>query len=120
MSWISSALADQKIAGAVNHEQALLLFRFDRHKSHAWSLNSLAAGLGVGGVMFVSLDVGSHIASRHQSGLVSELRELPRPEVRSATGLESDDARRNIGKEAQYLATSELPRRTILPPASTQ
>jgi hypothetical protein len=47
-------------------------------------LNSLAAGLRVSGIMFVGFDVGSDIASRHQSGVMTELRQLTRPEMRSA------------------------------------
>jgi hypothetical protein len=61
----SRALADEKVAGPVNHQHALLLFCFDRRKAHSRSLNSLAAGLRVGGIMFGGFDVGSDIASRH-------------------------------------------------------
>jgi putative transposase len=104
----SRALADEKVAGSVNHQHALLLFGFDRHKAHSRSLNSLAAGLRVGGIMFVGFDVGSDIASRHQSGVMTELRQLTRPEMRSAASFEADKARRNIGEETQHLASSKL------------
>ena len=104
----SRALADEKVAGPVNHQHALLLFGFDRHKAHSRSLNSLAAGLRVGGIMFVGFDVGSDIASRHQSGVMTELRQLTRPEMRSAASFEADKARRNIGEETQHLAPSKL------------
>src|SRR5580698_7813788 len=102
------ALTDEKVAGPVNHQHALLLFGFDRHKAHSRSLNSLAAGLRVGGIMFVGFDVGSDIASRHQSGVMTELRQLTRPEMRSAASFEADKARRNIGEETQHLASSKL------------
>jgi putative transposase len=104
----SRALAEEKVAGPVNHQHALLLFGFDRHKAHSRSLNSLAAGLRVGGIMFVGFDVGSDIASRHQSGVMTELRQLTRPEMRSAASFEADKARRNIGEETQHLASSKL------------
>src|SRR3984957_16704278 len=116
----SRALADEKVAGPVNHQHALLLFGFDRHKAHSRSLNSLAAGLRVGGIMFVGFDVGSDIASRHQSGVMTELRQLTRPEMRSAASFEADKARWNIGEETQHLASSKFLRRTVLPSASTQ
>src|ERR1700733_8659931 len=102
------ALTDEKVAGPVNHQHALLLFGFDRHKAHSRSLNSLAAGLRVGGIMFVGFDVGSDIASRHQSGVMTDLRQLTRPEMRSAASFEADKARWNIGEETQHLASSKL------------
>jgi hypothetical protein len=36
----SRALANEKVAGSVNHQHALLLFCFERHKAHSRSLNS--------------------------------------------------------------------------------
>ncbi len=105
----SRALPDKKVPGAVNHEHALLLFCLARHEAHAWSLNSFAAGLSIGGIMLVGFDIGPHVASRHQSHIVTELGELAGPEMRSAAGLEADEARRNIGEEAQDLAASEFP-----------
>jgi hypothetical protein len=86
----------------------LLLVDFDKHKAHSRSLNSLAAGLRVGGIMFLGFDVGSDIASRHQSGVMTELRQLARPEMRSAANFEADKARRNIDEETQHLASSKL------------
>ena len=59
--------------------------------------------------MLVGFDMGPHVASRHQSYIVTELGELAGPEMRSAAGLEADEARRNIGEEAQNLAASEFP-----------
>src|SRR4029077_6849645 len=58
--------------------------------------------------MFVGFDVGSDIASRHQSGVMTELRQLTRPEMRSAASFEADKARRNISEETQLLASSKL------------
>src|SRR4029077_14672674 len=58
--------------------------------------------------MFVGFDVGSDIASRHQSGVMTELRQLTRPEMRSAASFEADKARWNIGEETQHLASSKL------------
>ena len=79
----SRALPDKKIPGAVNHEHALLLFCLARHEAHAWSLNSFAAGLSIGGIMLVGFDIGPHVASRHQSYIVTELGELAaRNEIR--------------------------------------
>ena len=104
----SRALADEKVAGPVNHQHALLLFGFARHRAHSWSLNSLAAGLRGGGIMFVGFDVGSDIASWHQSGVMTELRQLTRPKMRSPASFEADKARRNIGEETQHLASSKL------------
>ena len=69
--------------------------------------------------MFFGFDVGSDIASRHQSGVMTELRQLTRPEMRSAASFEADKARRNIGEETQPLLRASFLRRTVLPSAST-
>jgi putative transposase len=39
---------------------------------------------------------------------MTELRQLTRPEMRSAASFEADKARRNIGEETQHLASSKL------------
>jgi hypothetical protein len=83
------ALADEKIAGSVNHQHALLLFCFDGHKTHSRPLNGFAAGFRIGSIVLVGFDVGPHIPSRHQSGVMTELGELARPKMRAAASFEA-------------------------------
>jgi hypothetical protein len=54
----------------------------------------LADRLGVGRVVLVALDVSLHVLRRHQTNLVTELRQLPCPVVRRGTGLHTNQAGR--------------------------
>src|ERR1035437_3873567 len=72
-------------------QPALLLGRFDRYKPHSWAPHRFADRLGVGGIVLVALDVGLYILRRHQTNLMSELRQLARPVVRRGAGLHADE-----------------------------
>src|ERR1700750_982856 len=51
-------LADEQMAGAMEHQAALLLGCLGRHEPHVCPGDRLADGLSVGGIILVSLDVG--------------------------------------------------------------
>jgi hypothetical protein len=51
-------LPHQKVTRAMEHQPALLLGRFDLHKTHGRPPHRLADRLGVGGIVLVTLDVG--------------------------------------------------------------
>jgi hypothetical protein len=60
-------LTDEQMAGAVEHQAALLLERLSRHKPHVCSGDRFANGLSVGSIVLLTLDVGFHVGRRHQA-----------------------------------------------------
>jgi hypothetical protein len=64
------------MAGAVEHQAALLLERLSRHKPHVCSGDRFANGLNVGGIILLPFDVGLHVGQRHQAHSVSQRFEL--------------------------------------------
>jgi hypothetical protein len=56
-------------------------------RGHGGAANRLADRLGVGRIVLVALDLSLHVLRRHQTNLVTELRQLTRPVVRRGTGL---------------------------------
>src|SRR5271165_5000847 len=89
------ALAHQQVAYAMLHQSTLLLRRLDRNEPNGWTPHCLADSLGVGGIVFVALDVSLYILRRHQPNLVAELRQLTCPIMRRGTGFHTDKARRH-------------------------
>jgi len=83
-------LPHQKVARSMQHQTALLLGRFDLHKSHGRPSHRLTDCLGVSGVVLVALDVGLHVLRRHQSHPVAKLRQLPRPIMGRRAGFHAD------------------------------
>jgi hypothetical protein len=49
------------------------LCRLDRHKSHRLALNRLANRFGVGGIVFIALNVRLHVLRRHQPHLMAKI-----------------------------------------------
>src|SRR6516165_6991939 len=90
------------------HQPALLLGRFRLHKSHRRPANRLADCLGVGRIVFVALDVGLHVFRRHQSNLVTELRQLACPVVRGGTSFHANQAGRQSCKKLHHLTAAKL------------
>src|SRR6516164_5894261 len=90
------------------HQPALLLGRLRPHKSHGGAANRLADRFGVGRVVLVSLDVSFYVFRRHQTNLVTELRQLTRPIMRRSTRLHANEARRQPCKKLQHLTAAKL------------
>src|SRR6516162_1095476 len=101
-------LPQQKIARAMLHQPALLFGRLHRHKTHGRPANRLTARFRVNRVVLVALDVSLHVFRRHQTNLVTELRQLACPVVRRGTGLHANEARRQRREELQHLAAAKL------------
>ena len=96
---INALRAHQQIARAVLHQLSLLFRRFDLHETHGRASHRLADRLGIGRVVLVALDVGLHVLRRHQTNLVTELGQLPRPIVRRGAGLHADETRRQASSQ---------------------
>ena len=92
----------------MQHQLALLLGRFDPHKTRGWAAHRLTDRLGVGSIVLVALDVGLHIPRRHQTNLVTKLREFTRPIMGGGARLHADKARRQRLEELQHLAPPKL------------
>jgi len=73
------ALAHQLVAHPMQHRHRLLVFALDRDEAHAGPLHGFAAGLGIGGVVLVGLDVGPNVVRRHQPRIVAECLQPARP-----------------------------------------
>jgi len=58
---------NEEMAGAVEHQPALLLRGLGLHEPHAWPADRFGHRLGVGGIVFLPLDIGLHLGRRHQS-----------------------------------------------------
>jgi hypothetical protein len=63
----SSPSADEQLACAMQHQAALLLWRLGLDKPHVRPGDRFADGLGVSGIVLLSLDVGLHVGRRHQA-----------------------------------------------------
>ena len=101
-------LPHQKIARSMQHQLALLLGRFNLHKTHGRPPHRLADRLRVGGIVLVALDVGLHVFGRHQPHLVTKLRQFTRPIMGRSARLHADKARPQRLKERQHLAAPQL------------
>ena len=102
------ALADQQVTRPVQHQRSLLLGALDRHEAHRRPRHRLADRGRIGSVVLAALDVGLHIARRHQPHIVAELPELARPLVRRGARLHANQARRQLAEKLEHLAASEL------------
>ena len=111
-------LPHQKIARPMQHQLALLLGRFDLHKTHGWAAHRLADRLSVSSIVLVALDVGLHIPRRHQTNLVTKLREFTRPIMSGRACLHANKARRQRLEELQHLAAPKCFRTTTFSAAS--
>jgi hypothetical protein len=59
-------------------------------------------------VILLVRPIGLDHRHRHQSYVVPQLLQLSRPVVRPATGFQSDETRRQLGKVGQHFAPTEL------------
>src|SRR5436305_9787958 len=96
------------MAGAMEHQAALLLGRLGWHKPHVDPGHRFADGLCVSGVILLSFDVGLDVGGRHQPHRVAQGLELTRPMMRRGAGLDADQAWRQLLKERQDVATLQL------------
>src|SRR5262252_4647463 len=101
------ALTHQQLSGPVQHQGGLLLLRLDRNKPHRWSRHCLADRRRIVRVVLATLEIGLHIARRHQLHRVAKCLQLATPVMGRGTGLDADQARLQAGKELQQLRPTD-------------
>jgi hypothetical protein len=89
-----SLLTDEELACAVEHQTALLLRRLGLDEPHVGPGYRFTDGLGISGIVLLSLDVRLHIGRRHQPQGMAKPSELARPIMRCSAGFDPDQARR--------------------------
>jgi hypothetical protein len=104
----SRLLADEQMACAMKHQAALLLRCLGWHKPHVGSGDRLANRLCVGHIVLLPFDVGLHVSRRHQPHRVTQCLKFARPMMRRGTGLDANQAWRQLREERQDLATLQL------------
>ena len=97
------ALLEQLLAHPVQHQQRLPALLLHRHEAHPGPGDGLADRFRIRGVVLVGLHVGPDVLRRHQPHLVTELPQLPRPVMGGGTGLQADQAGRQVGEELEHL-----------------
>ena len=85
----------------MEHQAALLIRRLGLDESHVGPGDRFADGLGVSGIVLLSLHVGLHIGWRHQPYDMSECLELTRPMMRRSAGFDPDQARLQLLEERE-------------------
>ena len=88
------ALTHQKLPAPVQHQGGLLLFDLDRHKPHRWPRHRLADRRRIVRVVLAALEIGLHIARRHQPHRVAKRLQLAAPMMRRGTRFNANQARR--------------------------
>ena len=101
------ALTHQQLPGSVQHQSRLLLLRLDRHKPHRRPRHRLADRRRIVGVILAALEIGLHIARRHQPHRVPERLQLAAPMMRCRTGFDANQTWRQAGKELQNLRATD-------------
>ena len=101
-------LADKEMARAMQHQAALLLGRLGLDQPHVGPGDRFADGLGVSGIILLSLDVWLHIGRRHQAHGMPERLEFTRPMMRRGAGFDANQARRQLLEECQDVTTLQL------------
>jgi hypothetical protein len=86
-----------------------LLGRLDRHEPHRWPPHRFRDRLGIGGIGLAPLDIGFDVSRWHQLHLVTQGRDLARPEVARAAGLHTHQTRLQLAEERDHLAPAQRP-----------
>src|ERR1019366_8807342 len=96
------------LARAVQPQQCLLFGVLDRNKPHVRSADRLANGLGIRRIMFIGLHVRLDKLRRNELHRMPKRREPAGPEMRTATGLHSNQAGRQLGEKCYDLRALQL------------
>jgi len=100
------SLTHQKLSAAVYHQARLLLFRFDRYKTHRRPRHRLADGSRIIGVVLAALQISLHIARRHKPHRVAKRLKLTAPMMCARTCLNTNEAGRQRSEELQHLRSA--------------
>ena len=63
---------------------------------------------GIGGIILLPGDVGLHVGCWDHPCIMAQLSDLAGPVMRRGTRLHANDARRELGEEAQHLLATQL------------
>ncbi len=113
------ALTHQQLAGPVQHQGGLLLLRLDRNKPHRWPRHRLADRRRIVRIILAALEIGLHVARRHQLHRVAKGLQLAAPVMRRRTGFDADQARFRAPKNSSIFARLIRLRITTAPASST-
>ncbi len=101
-------LADQQIAGFVEHQHRLLVDALHRDEPHSRSRDRFAYRFCVGAIGLAALYVRLHISWRLQPHVMAKGAKLAAPMMGRCTCFHPDQAWRQRGKELQNLGASKL------------
>ena len=101
------ALTHQQLSGPLQHQGGLLLLGLDRNEPHRWPRHCLADRRRIVRVVLATLEIGLHVARRHQLHRVAKGLQLATPVMGRGTGLDADQARLQAGKEPQQLRPTD-------------
>ena len=96
-------LPDQKIAGPEHQPRSLLLLALYRHEPHVGTTRRLTDGLGIGGIVLLSLPERLQIGRRNQSNPVPNGGQLACPMMRATACFHRYQAAGLTRKELQQL-----------------
>src|SRR6266567_8372714 len=91
----------------MQHQAGLLLFRLRRHKSHRRPRDRLADCSSVVGIVLAALNVGLHVARRHQPHCMTERLKPAAPIMCARTCLNADEAGGQRREELQQLRSGD-------------
>lgn len=106
MAWVR--LPDQKLAHPEHHRRALGLFALHGHEAHRRTQRSLADGLSISCIVFLTLHEGIDVSWRDEPHLMTQLANLAAPEMRAAAGLHGDDTGGQLAEKRQHLIPPPL------------
>ncbi|CAI2934343.1 conserved protein of unknown function [Aminobacter niigataensis] len=93
----------------MKHHHTLLLGRLHRHEAHRRPGHRLADGLGIGGIVFLPLQIRLHVLCRQQPHIMASCDQLSRPIVGGAAGLDPDEASGQILEEPKHSPSGQFP-----------
>src|SRR5260370_40266614 len=94
--------------GAMKHQTALLLGRLGRDKSHGWQCDAFANRFRISRIVLLPFVIGFHVGGRHQAHGVAQRLKFTRPIMRRRTGLDTNEARRQLLKERPHIPPLQL------------
>jgi hypothetical protein len=93
----------------VEHERGLLLRVLDGNKAHGRAGHRFTDAFSIKCITFAAFDIEFHIGRRHEPDLVTEGRQLTRPEVGRGARLHANQSGWRAREDADYLSATHLP-----------
>jgi len=91
----------------MQHQGGLLLLGLDRNKPHGWPCHRLADRRRIVRIILAALEIGLHVARRHQLHRMTKRLQLTTPVMGRRTGFDTDQARLQTAKELQHLRPAD-------------